>query len=165
MPVGPEVDITVTGAPVVRRRLLRISRKALDGREAFRAIAGILRRAVVLQYKTEGSYGGTHWQELAPSTIAHKQRANLDPAILKASGALYDSLVDPEDEHHIQRITKRQMRWGSNLPYGIYHQSERQRKQSAEGRDKLPRRPLIALRESDKRAAVKEVQRSLFGTR
>jgi phage gpG-like protein len=154
MPIGPELDVTISGVRTIQRRLLRVSQRAVDGREAFRAIAGIFRRAVTLQFRTEGSYGGERWQDLQPSTLEQKQREDLDERILRATGALYDSLTDEGDTHHIQHITKKEMRWGSDLPYGIYHQK-------GAPRGHLPERPIIRLRESDKRA----VQRSLFGTR
>ena len=151
MPGHVEVTVEVFGAPVIRRRLLRAGAAATDASAAFRRIAGLLDHAAEQQFATSGAYGGAAWAPLAPSPLAAKARAGLDPRILRATHELMNSLVDRGDSQHIEEIGPRHLRWGSKVQHGIYHQPDRQG------------RVVFRLPEQDRRSAVREIQRSLFG--
>lgn len=155
---GLDVEVEVFGEPVIRRRLLRIADNVTDGREAFRRIVRILRHATERNFDTRGAYGGSYWEDLAPSTLARKRRLNLDLRILRATHRLLDSLLDSTDEEHVEVVGPQELLWGSRVPYGVYHQSRRPR-------TVIPFRPPVRLPEQDRRSAVRELQRVLMGAR
>lgn len=150
------VDIEVFGEPVLRRRLLRMSDNLTDGREAFRKVVRILERATRRQFASKGSYGGSPWAALKPETVARKRRLGQDARILRATGALFESLVSETSSAHVQDIGRQTLRWGSSIRYGVYHQSRRARRV-------IPFRPPVRLPEHDRRSAMRELQRSVMG--
>lgn len=160
------VEITVFGEPVLRRTLLRYGRNVTDARPAFRAIARILETATRRNFSTAGQASGPRWASLAPSTKARKRALGLDPRILRATGALFESLVATQDGQagHVEQVGRASLRWGSNVAYGVFHQSRKPRKLNpATGRPILPHRPPVRLNERTKRDAVKELQRHIAG--
>lgn len=155
-----DIDIEVFGERVLNRRLVRMADRTEDARPAFLLIALILERAMDQNFKTQGAHGGQRWPDLKPSTVAGKRaskdsrvRANAEK-VLMATGLLARSLRS-RGRGHVKRLGKTQMRWGSSVPYGVYHQSTAPRR-------KLPHRPL-RLAEQDKREAVRALQAHVFG--
>jgi phage gpG-like protein len=156
MPAGLDVSVQVFGEDVVRRRFLRFADQAEDASAAFSAIVGILERATAANFATRGVSGGSRWRDLKPATRARKRREHLDPRILQATHRLHDSLVDSSHPEHVEHITADSLRWGSTVPYGVYHQSTRPRRV-------IPYRPPVRLSEVDKRQVVRELQASITG--
>lgn len=150
------VDLEVFGEPVLRRRLLRIADNVSDARQAFHAVVRILERATRRQFASRGAYGGSPWPALKPATVARKRRLNQDARILRATGRLFESLVNQTASDHIQDIGRQTLRWGSNVAYGVYHQSRKPR-------HVIPFRPVVRLPEHDRRSAMRELQRSVMG--
>lgn len=150
------VDIEVFGEPVLRRRLLRMADRMTDAREAFRQVVRILERATRRNFSSRGAYGGSPWPALKPATIARKRRLGQDVRILRATGRLFESLVDSSSSDHVESIGREVLRWGSNVAYGVYHQSRRPRRV-------IPFRPPVRLPEHDRRSAMRELQRSVMG--
>jgi len=72
------------------------------------------------QFSSAGAAGGTPWAALAPSTVKRKHGAG---GILVASGALRDSLTDPESPNHVEVIDKLSLDFGSSLPYAGFQQT------------------------------------------
>lgn len=149
-------ELEVFGVPIVRRQLLRFAERASDASGAWIGVMGILSRATRENFATRGAYGGSVWRELKPATRARKARLGLDPRILRATGRLYESLVSETHAEHIRAIGPHEMRWGSTVPYGVYHQS-------TAPRSVIPYRPPVKLPEVDKRAIVRDLQRSIVG--
>lgn len=154
MPV--DVHVEVFGEPIIRRRLLRTAGSVTDATPAWHAIARLLGRGAAKQFATAGGYGGTPWAALRPATIARKLRLGLNPAILRATNRLYNSLVLDAGPEHVAEFGEDFMRWGSSVPYGVYHQSRAPRR-------KIPYRPPVKLAPTDRRNAVRILQRTLFG--
>lgn len=150
------VDIEVFGEPVLRRRLLRVEDSVTDARQAFRQIVRILERATRRQFASKGAYGGTPWAALKPATLARKRRQNQDTRILRATGALFESLVGETHSAHILDLGRQTLRWGSSIAYGVYHQSRKPR-------HVIPFRPPVRLPEHDRRSAMRELQRNIMG--
>lgn len=144
------------GETVVNRSLLRIAEHFEDPKPALEAVADLLRGDVEEQFDTEGGHASGGWKALSQKRIDEKARLGLDPRILRASGALYESLTRKFDPRHIERLSGSSLTFGSTVFYGIFHQS-------SEPRTVIPFRPPIALTEQDKRTMVKAMQRALVG--
>lgn len=153
---GLLAEIEVHGVPIVRRRLLRFADRAMDATSAWEGVARILRRAVGLNFETYGAYGGSPWRALKPATRARKLREGLDPRILRATGRLFESFVNEASPDHIYEPGPQEFRWGSRVPYGVYHQSRAPR-------TKIPYRPPVRLNEVDRRGVVRELQQTMVG--
>ena len=59
------------------------------------------------------------WQDLAPSTVA---RRGSEHPILRVTGLLQESFQKGQPAHH-EEITPRLLRWGSDVPYALFHQT------------------------------------------
>lgn len=166
---GWTVEATVFGEQVVRRRFVRFAQRATDASPAFRQVVRILREATIENFATRGVAGGSRWRDLAPATRARKRRLNQDPRILRATGRLYHSLVgvpgstgrsdrtgrfEPGVGDHIEQIGPTELKWGSRVPYGVYHQSSAPRRV-------IPYRPPVRLSERRKREIAKALQRAI----
>jgi hypothetical protein len=123
-----------------------------DFSPVFRAIASdILEPLIEVQFSSAGARAGQEWQELAPSTVAARQRrivgglgqrdagahgrarrsvalgALVDALgfglpILVESGALMESFQTGGADH-VERIGAKEMEWGSSDPVAIFHQT------------------------------------------
>jgi hypothetical protein len=56
---------------------------------------------------------------------------------------------------HIEEIRPDSLRWGSRVPYGVFHQS-------TAPRTKIPYRPPVRLQERQKREITKALQRAMM---
>ena len=143
------------GDDIVNREILRVKYRSEDMRPAFRKIHESFIGVEKYQFSSEGGLSGK-WAPLAPSTVDYKAKHGLDPRILQATHRLRDSLTTFEGEGHIYEATHDEMKVGSDVPYGIYHQSR-------EPRTKLPRRPPVIIRENIRRRWIKYLQEYLMG--
>lgn len=168
---APLLNISVFGEAIIRRRMVRFQQRAVDHRMAFTEVVAILRESVRQNFATRGVSGGSRWRDLKPETKAAKARKGLDFRILVATGRLYGSLVGAEGAtgrarhfaigqfvggagDHIEEIGPDSMRWGSSVPYGVFHQSSAPRRV-------IPYRPPVNLTEREKRAIVRALQRDM----
>lgn len=150
---GVELDIEVLGDQIVRRRLLRFAENVDDARPAFLNIASLLSDETERRFRSEGVVGGGgRWAPLMPATIRDRIRQGYDTGpILNRSGRLFFSLVGFGAEH-IEEIGRDEMRWGSRVPYGKFHQH---------GTRHMVARPPVRLSERTKRSVVRELQRAI----
>lgn len=160
------------GVPLITRRFVRFAENATDMSDAFREVVGILSRATAQNFATRGVSGGSRWRDLKPATVQRKAQLGLDPRILFATERLYHSLVGssslygarstrtgrfaPGGKDHIEEIGPDEMKWGSTVEYGKFHQSKAPR-------TRIPYRPPVRLNAKDKRAIVTAIQRGLLG--
>lgn len=149
-----ELVIEAFGAKILHRNLMRFAENLAAPVAALEVAADHLRAAAAKQFGTEGGYASGGWAPLADSTVAEKARKGQSPQILRATGALMDSLIDKFDAGHIERLSPNTLTFGSMIPYGGYHQT---------GTSRMPKRPPVALTEGDKRMLVKEMQLALRG--
>lgn len=112
---------------------------ALDLRVPLTNIARTLFRWTALEIFGLSKSGGKY-QDLSPryKTAKMKKWKFLYP-ILRASGKLEKSITGEGDENTIFRFPDNTtLEWGTSVPYGIYHQSEKPR-------TKMPRRPFLII--------------------
>ena len=83
-------------------------------------IAEDYRQRVAEQFASAGAAGGTLWAALAPATLKRKRGGG---GILVNSGALIDSLTDPESPDHVETIDNLSLTFGTDLPYAGFQQT------------------------------------------
>lgn len=113
---------SVWGDDAINRELLRFQHRAVDMRPAFAALHEDMLDELRLNFETEGAHGGTKWPPLKEETLLAKQAAGLPPAILHATLALRDSLIDREGDDHVFVPQSDSMVFGSTIFYGGFHQ-------------------------------------------
>lgn len=150
---GWTVEASVFGERIVARRFVRFARTAVDASDAFRRIAGILRDATEDNFRTRGVAGGSRWRDLS-QPYASRTGRRVDERILRLTDRLYDSLTSEGHAEHVQDIGPTEMRWGSTVPYGKFHQSSRPRRV-------IPYRPPVRLSQRRRREIAKELQRAI----
>lgn len=143
------------GETIVERKLTRFAENLEAPTGALEDIGTLLRQDVELQFDTEGGHASGGWKALSEGRVRFKANHGLDPRILRATGALFDSLTKKYDPAHIERLGPSSLTFGSTIFYGVYHQSSRPR-------TKIPYRPMIALTDTDKRNIVKTLQRAML---
>ena len=151
------IEVVAIGERVFSRDLLRFGENAGDLTDAMRDVAVIMRRASEQQFATEGGHTGEKWPELAVSTQRDRIRHGFPPKhpILVRTHRAIDSLTRAADPEHIEEPSADSLRFGSTVPYLVYHQSSRPR-------HKIPFRPPVGLTETDKREIVSTLQRSIM---
>lgn len=92
------------------------------------------------QFDTEGARGGQKWRPLSPKYASWKAANFPGKTILRRFDRLYDSLVGKTGDS-IEIATAQQIRIGSKLVYGKYHQ---------DGTDNMPARPMLAPTRGDR---------------
>jgi len=102
-------------------------------------LAPFLRDAIAEQFQTEGQFFGTKWDDIVKATRDWRASHGHDPGnpILQASGSLYDSFVNPDDENTDTVFTDRGLKIISKVPWGQYHTSPEPRT------GPLPRRVIV----------------------
>ncbi len=102
----------------------------------------LVRDAIVRQFATRGSFGGSPWPALAASTIAEKRRlirtgkaAKLAP--MRRTDRLFRSLTIFSHPERKETVTPTSYGVRSLVPYGKYHQS------TAARASNLPRRAVV----------------------
>jgi phage gpG-like protein len=128
MPTRFGVEIDSFGFESVEREFKSNARRAANLGDTFRKIADYIRKVNEQQFDTEG--GGT-WAPLDFDTVREKQRQGQDPRILHASLRLRDSLTIRNHPDQVVRVTKFQLYFASDVPYGRFH---------AEGTSEMPQR-------------------------
>jgi phage gpG-like protein len=167
---APMIDVRVFGEVIIRRRLLRLASRLTDQREGFQDVVRVLREATAENFRTRGVSGGVRWPDLNEEYAARTHRS-VGQRILRLTERLYGSLVGAGPgstaargisgrfvtgaSDHIEEITVDSLRWGSSVPYGVYHQS-------SAPRSKIPYRPPVRLQERQKREIVRALQRAMM---
>lgn len=144
------IEFDVFGDRQVARDLLRIGDRAVDATPAFAQMLLDLVDLEREQFGSEGQRASGGWAPLAASTLARKRANGLDERILRATGALYESLEETSSGGDaIRHADPTQMVFGTTVPYARYHQL-------GQG---VPRRRPVELAERDRQGLVKTLQR------
>jgi phage gpG-like protein len=153
------LSITSYGETIVERKLARFAANLEQPQHALEAVGDVAREAVEGQFNSEGQRASGGWPALSRARVKYKAKAKqgLDPRILRATDRLFKSLTNKFDRDHIERPSSESLLFGSDVPYGIYHQSSRPR-------TVIPFRPPVAFTEADKRNMVKRIQAELLGS-
>ena len=125
--------IEIQGIEPIDRDLKRIQNQMKDLRPVFRTIAATFRKEIgQAQFNTAGRAQGRSWR-----------------GSLVRSGSLKRSFTDAGNPHHVERVSKDSLEWGSTHPLARIHQRSRERVRfSKRGKSSgiLPRREIVALR-------------------
>ncbi|MCK5387231.1 MAG: hypothetical protein KAJ39_08590 [Gammaproteobacteria bacterium] len=93
---------------------------------AWRLIAKDFRTSNKAQFSLKGT---GKYPPLSPRYELHKARTYGDKPILVRSGRLRDSVAgNTKTSDSIERITKTSLTFGTEVPYGIFHQSDDKRR-------------------------------------
>jgi hypothetical protein len=84
-----------------------------------RLISEVLMPFVVRQFGSQGGEGRRQWAELAPTTL--RRRLYPGKPILQQTGMLQMSFIGGPD--HVEEIEPKRMKWGSQSPYALFHQT------------------------------------------
>jgi len=82
-----------------------------------RLISEVLIPYVVRQFRSQGGEGRRQWAKLAPTT----RRLYRGRPILQQTGMLQLSFIGGPD--HVEEVEPRRMKWGSQSPYALFHQT------------------------------------------
>jgi len=143
------VYIEVFGDKQISRELLRWGERAIRATPLWNSLYRDLVNIEKVQFLTQGQHGSGGWAELAPSTVRDKASRGYPPWILRATETLFKSLTVRGATGQIKEIGPDFMRFGSDIPYGIYHQH---------GTVHMPMRKVIDLTELERVAIVKKIQ-------
>ncbi len=145
---GFRLELDVMGDKVLSRGFSRYAEDVQDMHEAFEEIAADFWESNEKQFVTEGKYGGGRWRALAPSTLRAKPGGL--PTLVR-EGTLKDSLTKG-NPWTIEKIEPLQVTLGTKVPYALYHQR---------GTGNMPKRPVIAVPETQRTRWHKIIQRYL----
>lgn len=142
-----DVEIQVKGLDETAGTLEGLGDRAAD---AFRALTPQVRDVFRAGEQRRFDTSGPGWAPLAASTLERKARQNLPPAILRATGALYQSLTrDPTAD-----AVSGGLRLGTGVFYAQFHQA---------GTGTMPRRELVAVSDRDAQAIADLVGEYITG--
>lgn len=144
-----EFQFEASGDRLISRRFERFADRSVAAAPAFQRIADNFRGYERRLFDSEGVSGGRKWDELAASTVKAKAAADQDPRILRATGALRNSLVLKRDPEHEEVVADDFLLFGSKLDYAGYHQRGRG----------VPTRKPLQFTEAQKKRVLKTLQR------
>ena len=148
-------DFEVDGDVQVSRKLLRLGEYAGDATPVFDSMADDIIKLTKRQFDTQGSSGSGGWDQLKPETIRRKanHKPPLDPRILRATGALFNSLTSRGGSNQILETKKDSLTFGTKLPYSGVHQR---------GGGSVPQRRPVEFSKRDRNGLVKSLQRYIM---
>lgn len=147
------LKFSITGQDQVLRTFTCWTEGLRDFSPALEDIADDFLNLEQQQFAGEGRTGSGGWKALSPDYAAWKATNYPGAKILERDGWLRDSLTVKDAPFQIRDITATQAVLGTNVPYGMYHQT---------GTKRMPARPPIQLSESDKTRWGKLVHEWLF---
>ena len=102
------------------------------------------------QFESEGERGSGGWVPLSPAYAAWKAIHYPGQPMLQRTGRLIESFEGGPGA--IRVVRPESLAFGSDIPYGTYHQT---------GTGRMPRRRIIDLTEEDRTMIMREIQRYL----
>jgi phage gpG-like protein len=153
MPV--EFTLEAIGDVQIKRDFLRFGERAEHAEELWHVIMKDLMLIERVQFLTEGAHGSGGWAKLKDKTLAAKRAQGLEPWILRATETLFKSLTEEGATGQIHEVTRDGLHFGTDVKQAIFHQ------RGAPGAN-IPRRPIVQLREDERRGIAKSVQRFIL---
>ncbi len=151
------LDIKAEGDKRAALLLQRMAKRGGDPRPAFQQISDELGAAEAVWF-TSGGQG--EWPHLADKTLEAKQRLGYPADPLIRTGKLLRSLVVRRGRGAVRGKARTKMRYGTRIPYAIYHYRART------GYSHVPHRsPLVPLDLKTRRRMVKDVESYLLNDR
>lgn len=136
-----DVTLTAQGNPFASLEQF-FARLERPGSGEIRKVATAIAQGQQDNFSNERSGDGTAWRPLAQMTILERIQQGYPGAhpILRRSGRLRDSLVNPQHPEHYERLIATPNGWtleaGTNVPYALQHEI---------GEDRVPARPFTDL--------------------
>lgn len=143
---------TVLGGVQLDRALSRIISLSHNFSKPFEDAGEEFRDIEDERFDAEG-FG--EWPALSPAYAARKLRLFGNQPLLRATDALYKSLVIKGELGNISRVFPMKAEFGTSIFYAIFHQT---------GTSRMPARSVILLREEDKRRLVRTIQRYMIAS-
>lgn len=143
------ITFDVLGEVVLDRTIDRAADHVEDFRPVWEVYRGRFLEAERRQFASEGAYGSGGWAPLSPRYAAWKARHFPGQPIMRRTDDLFHSLTDA-DGPAIAIMEPSYAIFGSDVLYGVHHQR---------GDPPVPRRRVLELPESERRAWVKIAQR------
>jgi len=144
--------LEIAGEVQMDRGIARFADGVADYRPIWPVIEDDFYAQMKDQFKSQGSAGGDKWAPLSPEYADYKEAHFPGKPILERTGALLDSLTNPNSPNGVRIEERKTLTLGSRLPYALFHQV---------GTKKMPARPEIQLTEAFKRTTMHHVQQYL----
>lgn len=135
--------VEILGDEKARIALSGLANDIRDWRPLWRDLNEYLSDRIEEQFNTEGGFSGG-WAPLNPEYAAWKARRYPGAPILVATGKLKRS-YRKGGRGHVFQSTRDKMRWGSSVPYGVFHQ---------QGTQNMPARPILTFDAGDESAIL-----------
>lgn len=135
------IEVRVTGEEGNRRVLVGLAERAENLTPVFRAWAKDFNRIEMEQFDTRGGRGGMPWAPLARGTVMYKLRKGQNPAALRATDQLYNSLTKWPAKRAVRRVGKGVFEIGTMDEKAGFHQG---------GTRRMPARPIVVLTKEDR---------------
>lgn len=143
----------VAGVETLNRAFNRVDHFISDLRSVWPAVAEEFYRIEGEQFQSEGARGASgKWKPLSTPYDRYKAERFPGETILRATGALEESLTNREALDAVFIAGPQELTLGTKVPYARMHH---------EGRGRLPARPVIAMSEVQKRRIQKAIQGQL----
>ena len=146
------VRLGISGETDVARRLEAFALYVSDLTPAWPAVDRAVQSVIAAQFASEGAHGGEIWKPLKPRTQRERQRLGFQPShpILRRTGDLEKSLTQGTGDT-ISAHLPLQYRYGTAVPYFVYHQSKAPR-------TRLPRRAPVEFAADDRNAVMRPIR-------
>lgn len=147
-----DVTYDIQGEEGLRRATAAFSESLRDLTPVWPEVAEVFYRIEAEQFATEGGHSGQEWRELSRGYEQYKTLKHPGKSILEVTGALRDSLTDPNDPNHVTDMRADSLTIGATLAYAKYHQR---------GTERLPQRKIFDLTDRDKADLLSAARREL----
>jgi phage gpG-like protein len=149
-----DIRFDVSGDVQVSRRLDRMQQKAKDLSSAFEKMHDSFLSIERKQFDTQGASGSGGWAPIKAKTLAFKASRQLDPRILHMKLRMRKSLTNKTSPDHVAKITPHEAFFGTSVPYAAVHQNPKPS-------NPMPRRRVVELTESQRRAWARIIQKEI----
>lgn len=147
------INIETFGHEEFSATLLRFEDRADDMRPFLAAVADDFYDLMRQQFAAEGATLTGRWAPLSPRYAAYKARRYPGKTILRRTDALYESLTGPVASESVFRLGADEVLMATSHVAARFHQT---------GTSRMPARPPVRLRASDRRRWLKGAQRYLI---
>lgn len=141
----------IEGKEKFDRALTLLYESLVDYRRVWPQVAAVFYKAEKRQFDSQGGKSGG-WAALSEGYAKAKELKYPGKPILRATDAMYHSLIDPTDENAVFLMTEDTLTVGSSLPYPAFHQT---------GTGFMPARPPIAIDDAEQAEMVSVMREAL----
>lgn len=117
---APQPSIEIRGARKAAVDLAELGERGSDIRRVSEKVRSIYRRSNARRFASSGLGS---WPALADSTVERKAREGSSGPPMVRSGDLMRALTSPRAADQVDRRDRTEFRFGTTLPYAVYHDS------------------------------------------